>query len=261
MKILRIKKWKKQWPLLAAIASLLLLLQLGYWKEPILFPSVPEVFIRLKNEFSSVAFWRTIGASMYRLWIGYPIACFLGGMFGLLAGLYRSFAIYLRNLIRILQSIPPITWLPIFAMIYGFGNIPIIAIVIIASFFPMALSVLNAVEGITKIHLEVAKVLGASKGQQLRKVYFWETLPSFITGAQVAFGNAWRSLIAGEMVGSTMIGLGFSIDFSGQIADTQGLFLFIIVIGAIALVLDQVVLEQLKRRLLRWRYISGEENN
>jgi NitT/TauT family transport system permease protein len=194
---------------------------------------------------------------MYRLAIGFPIACLLGGLLGLLAGLYRSFAVYLRSLIGILQSIPPITWLPFLVILYGFGNVPIIAIIIIASFFPMALTVMNATEGINPTHLEVAKVLGASKGQLLRKVYLPETLPAFITGAQVAFGNAWRSLISGEMVGSVTVGLGYSISFAGQVADMTGVIMDIIVIGAIATVLDHFVLEQLKRKLLHWRYIKG----
>ncbi|CAM3414747.1 ABC transporter permease [Marinicrinis lubricantis] len=251
------KSWNHLWPFLAAAASLLLLLQLGHLNNPIIIPSVVDVFDRLFDELSDGAFWSALGASMYRLGIGYPIACLLGGFMGLLAGLSKKFAMFLRSLIAILQSIPPITWLPFLVIIYGFNDTPIIMIIVIASFFPMALSVMNAAEGVSRTHLEVAKVLGANKGQLLRKVYLPETLPAFITGAQVAFGNAWRSLIAGEMVGSAAVGLGFAISFSGEVADMQGVVMYIIVIGTIATILDHVVLEQLKRKLLKWRYISG----
>jgi NitT/TauT family transport system permease protein len=207
MKIKLLRIWSKLWPFLAAIATLLLMLQISHFNQPKLIPSVPAALDRLYTELWKEQFWKTVGTSMYRLSIGFPIACLLGGFLGILGGLYKGFAIYLRSLIRILQSIPPIAWLPFFMILYGFGNIPIITIVIIASFFPMALSVLNATEGITRTHLEVARVLGAHKGQLLRKVYLPETLPSFITGAQVAFGNAWRSMIAAEMVGGAMIGI------------------------------------------------------
>lgn len=249
--------WNKLWPFLVAAGGLLLLLQIGHWWHPILIPSVVDVFDRLFGQVQGEKFWNDLGRSLYRLGIGYPIACFLGGLLGLLAGLSRSFALILRSLIGILQSIPPITWLPFLLILFGFTDIPIIAIVIIASFFPMALSVLNATEGVIPTHIEVAKVLGANKAQLMRKVYLPETLPAFITGAQVAFGNAWRSLIAGEMVGSAMIGLGFAISFSGEVADMKGVIMYIIVIGSIATFLDHFVLEQLKRRLLHWRYIKG----
>ncbi|WP_309118242.1 ABC transporter permease [Paenibacillus sp.] len=247
------------WPFLAAVASLLALLQLGNWLNPILFPSLPSVFDRLVGSLGDEKFWQTVGASLYRLFVGYPIACLVAGFLGLVAGLYRGFALYLRRLIAILQSIPPITWLPFLMIIFGFGDVPIILIVMIASFFPMAISVMNGTEGVVRTHLEVAKVLGANKGQLLRKVYLPETFPAFITGAQVAFGNAWRSLVAGEMVGSTMVGLGFSITFTANVADMSGLIMYIIVIGTFATLLDQVLLERLKRRLLRWRYVGGGE--
>jgi len=251
--------WKSLWPFLAAVAFLLLLLQLSHLRTPIIMPSVADVFDRLGRAFTSEKFWNDVGKSLYRLGIGFPIAVFLGGLLGLLAGLSREFAVFLRGLIRIMQSIPPITWLPFLLILYGFGDLPIIVVVVIASFFPMALSVMNGTEGVSRTHLEVARVLGAHKGQLLRKVYLPETLPSFITGAQVSFGNAWRSLIAGEMVGGAMVGLGFSIRFSGDVADMEAVIMYIVVIGAIATFLDHFVLEQLKRRLLRWRYIGGEE--
>lgn len=251
------KIWNQLWPFLIAAGSLLVLLQLGHLNTPIVIPSVSSVFRRLADEVATGEFWHGLGASLYRLGIGFPVACFLGGLLGLLAGLSRSFAVYLRSLIGILQSIPPITWLPFLVILYGFGDVPIMTIIIIASFFPMALSVMNATEGVSPTHLEVAKVLGARKGQLLRKVYLPETLPAFITGAQVAFGNAWRSLIAGEMVGSAAVGLGFSISFSGEVADMNGVIMYIIVIGTIATFLDHFVLEMLKRRLLHWRYVKG----
>jgi len=251
------KVWRQIWPFLIAAGSLLLLLQLGNLQKPIVIPSVPDVFVRLFKELGKPAFWQSLSSSLYRLGIGYPIACLLGGLLGLLAGLSRSFAIYLRSLIGILQSIPPITWLPMLMILYGFGNIPIITIIIVASFFPMALSVMNATEGVNPTHLEVAKVLGARRGQLLRKVYLPETLPAFVTGAQVAFGNAWRSLVAGEMVGGVAVGLGYASSFAGEVADMKGVIMYIIVIGTIATFLDQFALEFLKRKLLHWRYIKG----
>lgn len=253
------KTWGSLWPFLAAIAFLMVLLQLSHWRTPIVMPSVIDVFDRLARELASSELLSDVGTSLYRLGIGYPAAVLIGGLFGLLAGLSRRFAIFLRSLIRILQSIPPITWLPFLLILYGFGNLPIIIIVMIASFLPMALSVMNGTEGVSRTHLEVARVLGAGKLQLLRKVYLPETLPAFITGAQVSFGNAWRSLIAGEMVGSAMVGLGFSISFSGDVGDMEAVIMYIVIIGAIATFLDHFVLEQLKRRLLRWRYVGGEE--
>lgn len=246
------------WSYVAAVGSLLLIWETASLLLPAyLLPDVLSVLQRLVEDMTKPQFVASLHSSLIRLALGYPIACLLGGVLGLLAGLSRRFAVYLRGIITILQSIPPITWIPFLVILFGFGNIPIITVITIASFFPMALSVMNATEGVNRTHLEVAKVLGAGKGQLLKKVYLPETLPSFVTGAQVAFGNAWRSLIASEMVGGASVGLGWAINYSGEIADMSGVLMNIVVIGAIASMLDNVVLEQIKRKLLHWRYVTG----
>ncbi len=246
-------------PFIGAIVSLLLILELLaiIIDKPFIMPHLPEIISRFFTQFGTAKFWETLLATLQRLAIGYPLACVLGGVLGLIAGISKSFAVYLRSVITILQSIPPITWLPFFIIIYGFGNVPIIAVITIASFFPMALSVMNATEGVNRTHLELARVMGASKSQLLRKVFWPETMPAFITGAQLSFGNSWRSMIAAEMVGGASVGLGFTIRYAGDIADMEGVLASIMVIGAIALFLDSFLLERLKRRLLKYRYVMG----
>jgi NitT/TauT family transport system permease protein len=249
---------RKMLPFLAAIGSLLALWQIVAFFLPVyLLPGVPQVFVRLSKSFTNPEFMNGIKSSLIRLALGYPIACLLGAILGLLAGISKAFALYLRSLISILQAIPPITWVPFFVILLGYGNATIITVITVASFFPMALSVLNATEGVNRTHLELARVLGATKGQQLTKVFAPESLPAFMTGAQVAFGNAWRSLIAAEMVGGATSGIGYYSRWRGEIADMEGVLMSIMCIGIIAAFLDYMVLERLKRKLLHWRYVSG----
>ncbi|MDQ1912822.1 ABC transporter permease [Paenibacillus sp. GD4] len=249
--------WKKVLPYLYAVGSLLLIWQIAALFLPAyLLPDVPDVFKRLLASTNKPEFTDGIKSSLYRLALGYPLACLFGATLGLIAGVSQGFAVYLRSLISILQSIPPITWVPFFVILLGFGDATIITVIIIASFFPMALSVLNSTEGVNRTHLELARVLGASKRQLILKVFGPESLPAFITGAQVAFGNAWRSLIAAEMVGGASIGLGYYSRWRGEVADMEGVLMSILVIGTIAALLDLVLLEWLKRRLLRYRYVK-----
>jgi NitT/TauT family transport system permease protein len=241
----------------AAVLSLFAVWQLAAWNLPeYLLPGVPQTLRRLSRMISQPSFTDGLRQSMFRLLVGYSIACALGTLLGLLASLSRSFRAYLRSLIAILQSIPPVTWAPFLIILYGFGNPTAIPIVALASFFPMALSAMNATEGVNQTHLELARVLGASRLQLVTGVYAPEALPAVITGAQVAFGNAWRSLVAVEMVGAANRGLGFSLRFAGEIADMAGVLAYIVVIGTIAAFLDLVVLERLKRHLLKWRYLT-----
>ncbi|WP_170008082.1 ABC transporter permease [Bacillus fonticola] len=242
-------------PYIAAVASLFFIWQfVALFLEDFLLPDVPEGVGRFFENFQDPEYISAVTSSLYRLAWGYPLACLLGAVLGLLAGVSKSFSIYLRSVISILQAIPPITWVPFFVILFGFGDLPIILVITVASFFPMALSVLNATEGVSQTHLELARVMGATKVDLIRKVYGPETLPSFLSGAQVAFGNAWRSLIASEMVGGVSLGLGWSISYAGEIADMDGVLASIMTIGIIAIILDYAVIGGIKRKLLKWRY-------
>lgn len=261
MRPVNLRRWRGPLAYLAAIGTLLLIWQItALFLPPYLLPGVPATLRRLVVLLGTEEFRAGFRASFFRLGVGYPLACLVGALLGLIAGLSRGFARYLRGLISILQSVPPITWVPFFIILFGFGDVPVILVITLASFFPMALSVMNGTEGIGRAHVELARVMGASRWQLLTKVYLPETMPAVITGAQVAFGNAWRSLIAGEMVGGASSGLGWSISFAGETADMAGVLVGIISVGASAALIDHFALEQIKRYLLRWRSAAGGES-
>jgi NitT/TauT family transport system permease protein len=220
-----------------------------------LIPSPRSVFVRLATELGRRAFLLTIARSFFRLAVGFTLASLLGLAIGLVCGIWQFFRRTTRALVSILQSVPPIAWVPLFVILLGFGDAPIVLVIIIAAFFPMTVSVMNAVEQVEPLHVDVARLLGASRMQLLSKVYAPEVIPAIVTGAQVGFGNAWRSLIAAEMVGGVNVGLGWFINFSGEIADMTAVLAGILVIGLFSSLLDGYFLERLKRRLLRWKYL------
>lgn len=250
--------WRRRLSYLAAIASIFLIWQVAsFFKPEFLLPGVSKTMVRLSRVLVDPEFRTSLIQSLYRLGGSYPIACLLGALLGLAGGISKPFATYLRALISILQSIPPVAWVPFLIIFIGFGDTPIMIVITIASFFPMALSVLNATEGAGRTHIELARVLGANRLQLLFKVYLPEALPSIVTGAQVAFGNAWRSLIAAEMVAGARSGLGYAMKYAGDTAQMKDVLASIVIIGTLAAIMDHFVLEQLKRRLLRWRYVGG----
>lgn len=220
-----------------------------------LIPSPRQVLLRLGKEVQRDAFLVTIARTFARLAVGFSLACVLGLLVGLVSGVWGFFRRYSRAVVSILQSVPPIAWVPLFIILLGFGDYPIILVILISAFFPMAVSVMNAVEQVEPLRVDVARLLGASRSQLIATVYAPEVIPSVITGAQVGFGNAWRSLIAAEMVGGVNVGLGWFINFSGEVGDMVGVLSGIFVIGCFSALLDGYVLERLKRRLLKWKYV------
>ena len=239
-----------------AVGLILLVWQIVAWFLPsYLMPGVPTVFMRMWEEIQSPVFRNAVSDSLVRLGIGWGAALILGVGFGLLSGVLYFFREVLKSAIIITQSIPSIAWVPLFLILMGFGDLPIIVVIAQAAFFPAALSVMNATENVQQVHVSAARVMGATRWDMLRRVYLPAVMPELITGAQLAFGNAWRALIAAEMLIGFGKGMGQSLAYAGETADMVGVMMNILAIGILAPMIDQLFLENLKHRVLRYQYV------
>ncbi|MGA0585002.1 MAG: ABC transporter permease, partial [Castellaniella sp.] len=104
-------------------------------------------------------------------------------------------------------------------------------------------------------HVSAPRVLGTTPWDMLRRVYLPAVMPELITGAQLAFGNAWRALISAEMLIGFGQGLGRSLAYAGETADMVGVMANILTIAILATLIDQVCLENIKRKVLRYQYV------
>jgi NitT/TauT family transport system permease protein len=239
-----------------AVVFILLMWQVAAWFLPdFLMPDVHTVFVRLWEEVQTSNFRQALWGSLVRLGTGYGSALLLGIGFGLVGAILFFFREVLKSAIIILQSIPSIAWVPLFLILMGFGNLPIIVVVAVAAFFPAALSVMNATESVQQVHVSAARVMGASRWDLLKRVYLPAVMPELITGAQLAFGNAWRALISAEMLIGFGKGLGRGLSYAGETADMVGVMMNILVIAILAPLIDQLLLENLRHRVLRYQYV------
>jgi NitT/TauT family transport system permease protein len=247
---------RKKLAMVVAIVAILFFWQVAAWMLPdFLMPGVPTVMTRLWEDIQSAEFRMTLSGSLTRLGFGYGAALLFGVGFGLCGAVLFFFREVLKSAIIILQSIPSIAWVPLFLIMMGFGNLPIIVVIALAAFFPAALSVMNATESVLSVHVSAARVMGATRWDMLKRVYLPAVMPELITGAQLAFGNAWRALISAEMLIGFGKGLGRSLAYSGETADMIGVMANILTIAILATLIDQVFLENLKRRVLRYQYV------
>jgi NitT/TauT family transport system permease protein len=242
--------------MLIAMIAILFFWQCAAWTLPdFLMPGVPAVGMRLWHDVQTTEFREVLSGSMGRLGVGYGFALLFGIGFGLVGGVLQFFREVLKSAIIILQSIPSIAWVPLFLILMGFGNLPIVVVIALAAFFPAALSVMNATESVLQTHVSAARVMGANHWEMLRRVYLPAVMPELITGAQLAFGNAWRALISAEMLIGFGQGLGRSLAYSGETADMAGVMANILTIAILATLIDQVILENIKRKVLRYQYV------
>lgn len=196
--------------------------------------------------------WTHVGASVYRLLVGFGLGVALGVPMGLLMGLYKQVYVNTRALIEPFRFIPPIAWIPL-AIIFFSGIGRYAFLIFLGAFFPVFTSALIGVGRVEAVHRKVYQVYGASKMTILRKVVIPTALPDILGGMRVGLGTAWMTIVAAELTGGEPIGLGRMMVNYSELLRIPEVVVAMILIGAIGFLLNELLLLA-ERFLFRWRW-------
>jgi ABC-type nitrate/sulfonate/bicarbonate transport system permease component len=190
-------------------------------------------------------------ASIKRVIIGYLIGSFLGVAFGSLSALNRSFRNLVRPIIDLIRPIPPIAWIPIALLWFGFGDPSAYFLVALGGFFPVYNNTFLGIELVEKGTTEVAVMHGATKKYIFRQIVLPQALPHIFAGLRTGLGVAWMIVITAELVGAQS-GLGYMIQVSRAQLQSENVVAGMVVIGIIGLGLDRFA-GWLEKVLMPWR--------
>lgn len=184
----------------------------------------------------------------------------IGGGIGLLLGLLMGWSNRLRTAIdpifAAIHPIPKISLLPIFLLIFGFGETSRIVMVSISAFFPMLISSMAGVLQINPTYFEVAKNYGANRWNIFRRVVVPASLPLVLTGARLSLTMALTITIVLE-VRFGNVGLGTVIWLAWETLRTKNLYAVVVVLAALGMSFNFSIL-WLKTYLVPWH---AEANN
>lgn len=100
------------------------------------------------------------------------------------------------------QSIPTVVIAPLFIIWFGFGLFPKVLVIILTTFFPMTVSLL---EGFASTEPEASRLIrsmGGGRIQEFRRLRVPTALPFFFTGLRVAVSFAVLAAVFAEWVGA-----------------------------------------------------------
>ena len=121
--------------------------------------------------------WEHIGASLFRVGIGFGLAFVvatpLGLWMGWVGGAFRT----LNPLFQMLRPISPIAWIPIAILWFGVGDLSPIFLIFISSVFPMIVQTTSGVHTIERRYLRAAANFGVSRSVLFRQVVIPAVLP------------------------------------------------------------------------------------
>lgn len=196
-------------------------------------------------------FTHHLGVSMGRAAIGFLIGGVLGLLFGVVTGLFRTVEYVLDPSVQVLRLVPHLAIAPLIILWFGFGEVSKVVIIMTGSFFPLYVNTFMGIRNVDNKLFEVARVLGFSPYQKLRRLIIPAALPGILLGLRLSMAVAWIGLVVAELIGSQS-GIGFLINEAKQNSNTEIVFVGIIIFAIVGKLIDSLF-RIIERKFLFWR--------
>lgn len=195
--------------------------------------------------------WEHLGYSLMRVIVGFFFGALIGIPLGYAMGLSNWFRGWFDPIVEFMRPVPPLALIPLVIIWAGIGELGKIILLFLAALWIMAIAARAGVSGvnITKVH--AAYSLGASRAQIMRHVIVPNSLPEIFTGARVAMGVCWGTVVAAELVAAEK-GAGMMIMVASRFQNTDIVIMGIILIGVIGFGID-ILMRRAERWLVPWK--------
>ncbi|CTQ34162.1 ABC transporter permease [Jannaschia rubra] len=227
----------------------------GYRIEDIWLPPPEAVVAALidtaQNGFRDFTLIEHLGWSLIRVLVGFSLGAVVGIPLGYAMGLSGWFRGWFDPIVEFMRPVPPLALIPLVLIWFGIGESGKFVLLFLAALWIMAIAARAGVTGvnITKVH--AAYSLGASKAQILRHVIIPNSLPEIFTGARVAMGVCWGTVVAAELVAAQK-GAGMMIIAASESQLTHIVLMGIILIGLIGFGID-ILMRKAENWLVPWK--------
>lgn len=181
--------------------------------------------------------WSDIAASMSRYVPGFIIGSLIGIVIGLITGIFRRTGYAINPLFHYFRSIPSVALIPFMLVLFGLGNLGKISLVAWACMFPVWLSTQAGVRQVPKEYLQASRIFGIKGIRQVSQVLLPCTMPYIVNGLRVAVSTGLFALAAAEIFAGSS-GIGFRIEYSYQLFQTDTMVGMILLLGLIAFLAD-----------------------
>jgi NitT/TauT family transport system permease protein len=247
------------------IQAALLVVILGGWQlgvstgviDRFFFPAPFDIAKQVVTWIADAGFYKHVGITLSETVLGYLIGTGLGVAAGVWLGLSPFVARVLDPFIKAVNAIPRVVLAPIFVLWLGLGLWSKVALAVTLVFFVTFFNAMQGVKEVNPVVLSNARILGAKRSDLLRHVYFPAAASWILSSLRTSVGFAVVGAIIGEYLGASA-GLGYLIARSEGNFDAVGVFAGIIILAIFVLVID-LVLDFVEKKLITWRPNAGEE--
>ena len=227
----------------------------GMQMEPIWLPPPESVVSRVaeisKQGYQNFTLFEHLYWSLFRVVIGFALGALVGIPLGYAMGLSDWFRGWFDPIVEFMRPVPPLALIPLVIIWAGIGETGKIILLFLAALWIMTISARAGVSGVAISKVHAAYSLGASKWQLMRYVIMPNSLPEIFTGARVAMGVCWGTVVAAELVAAEK-GAGMMIMVASRFQLTDIVIMGIILIGIIGYGID-ILMRKAEAWLVPWK--------
>ena len=185
--------------------------------------------------------WQSATVTTLRaFFIGMALAIMVGVPLGMLMGRVRIADDLLGMWVNIFSSAPLSALVPVLMILFGFGELTIIAAVFLFAVWIVVLDTRAGVRHIAPSLIEMARSYGASSPALYGKIIVWAALPEILAGIRLGLIRGVKGVVIGQLLVS-IVGYGALFEtFSRNFRMTQ-FWALTIILFAFALVIAGLI--------------------
>jgi putative hydroxymethylpyrimidine transport system permease protein len=218
------------------------LIGLGVWQAIIWITNAPHFILPSPWRVAMVGFESRSLIAEHALVTGTEVilGLLIGGTLGALTAIqlaaFPNLARMVMPLLVFTQAVPVFALAPILTLWFGYGMVSKVMMAVLIIYFPVTASFYDGLTRVTPTLLDLAKTMGASKAQIMRRIKIPHALPSLASGLKLAAVYAPIGAVIGEWVGSSQ-GLGYLMLLANGRAKIDLMFASLIALAMLTIAL------------------------
>ena len=185
--------------------------------------------------------WEDLPASALRVLSGFALATAVAVPLGVLMGRFSTAHALFDPMINLVRPIPATAWVPLVALLIGYGDQASIFLITLSAFFPIVLGTISGARQVPERLLEAARMLGTSGVGTLLRVVLPAAAPAIVNGMRVGLGLSWVILVLSETTG-VPTGLGSTIFLARDVVQTDQIVVGMICIAVAGFLSDRLLM-------------------
>jgi putative hydroxymethylpyrimidine transport system permease protein len=172
------------------------------------------------------------------------IGLVLGATLGAATAIWLAASPLARSLVRPIlvfsQAVPVFALAPLLTLWLGYGLASKVVMAVLIIYFPVTSAFLDGLAGTPRGYLDLARCMGATPAQTMRRVRIPAALPSLASGLRLAAVYAPIGAVIGEWVGASR-GLGYLMLLANGRAKIDLMFAALLVLAVFTVLLHAAV--------------------